>query len=143
MKEKEDKDYFNWEKHHQDPKRYTYEDAQTISQSLNQKLDNNIIILSILNQFESSKTAIVAHKKFVMNDSLIHNNTLQEPLLTKIPVNLAKLLSTSMEIFVKTTVGAIITLEVEPLDSIWDVKEKIQVKEGVPPGMQLLMYGTE
>ena len=47
-----------------------------------------------------------------------------------------------MEIFVKTAVGAIITLEVEPLDSIWDVKEKIQVKEGVPPGMQLLMYGT-
>ena len=48
-----------------------------------------------------------------------------------------------MEIFVKTAAGATISLDVEPLDSIWTVKEKIQVKEGVPTGMQLLMYGNE
>ena len=55
---------------------------------------------------------------------------------------MAKLLSTQMEIFIKTAEGATISLDVEPTDSIWTVKEKIQVKEGVPPGMQLLMYGN-
>ena len=45
-----------------------------------------------------------------------------------------------MEIFVKTAVGATIPLEVLPYDTIWTVKEKIQAKEGVPPGMQLLLY---
>ena len=47
-----------------------------------------------------------------------------------------------MEIFVKTAVGATISLDVQPYDTIWAVKEKIQVKEGVPPGMQLLLYGS-
>ena len=83
---------------------------------------------------------MVAHEKFVVSSPL--ENAAQEPLLTKIPANLTKLLSTKMEIFVKTAVGATISLDVQPYDTIWAVKEKIQVKEGVPPGMQLLLYGS-
>ena len=71
IKEKQDKDFYNWQKHEEDPRRYTYEDAQTVSKSLNQKLDNNIIILSILNQvYHRKNTAMVAHKKFIVNSPL-------------------------------------------------------------------------